>query len=133
MTLRDPIGVSLGSIAAGATAGASVITLGLVVFRALPGGGAELNLDQQFLVISAGLGAGMLTTIGLSLALSNAIVDWWRRGVIAASSVFGASILAALTTAVDIFAGGIGLILYAAVLFATAGFSLTRARAAAQA
>ena len=132
MTLHDPIGTALGSIGAGSTAGASVITIGLFVFRVLQGdvdGG--LTQDEQFLILTAGLGVGMITAVTTALVLSRGIGDHWRRGVIAVCTVFAATILAAGATPIDVMLGRVGLVAYSALMAVAAVYSFGRARAAA--
>ncbi len=132
MGARDPIGVALGSIGAGSCAGASLITLGLVVYRSLPASAGDADLDQRFLVITAGLVIGMVTAMATAFALSGTIPDPWRRGVIVASTVFAATILAALAAPVDLLAGGMGLIGYAVVLLAAANHARNKVKAASR-
>ena len=132
MGSRDPIGVALGSIGAGSCVGASLITLGLVVYRSLPASVGDSDLDQRFLVITAGLVIGMVAAMATAFALSRTIPDSWRRGVIVASTVFAATILAALAAPVDLLAGGIGLIVYTAVLLAAAKHAHNKAKAASR-
>jgi len=129
---RDPIGVALGSIGAGSCVGASLITLGLVVYRSLPESAGDSDLDRRFLVITAGLVIGMVTAMATAFALSRTIPDPWRRGVIVASTVFAATILAALAAPVDLLAGSTGLIVYTAVLLAAAKHAHNKAKAASR-
>ncbi len=134
MGSRDPIGVALGSIGAGSCVGASLITLGLVVYRSLPAsaGGGGSDFDQRFLVITAGLVIGMVAAMATAFALSRTIPDSWRRGVIVASTVFAVTILAALAAPVDLLAGGTGLIVYTALLLAAANHAHNKAKAASR-
>ena len=130
MILRDPVGVALGSIGAGATTGAAVITTGLIVYRALQGVGGTLTVDQQFFIVTAGLGGGMVAAMATAFTLSRAITDLWRRGVIVASTVFAATILAALAAPIDAVTGATGLIVYAAILLFVATVLRNKAKTA---
>ena len=109
-----------------------MITLGLVVYRSLPASAGDADLDQRFLVITAGLVIGMVTAMATAFALSRTIPDTWRRGVIVASTVFAATILAALAAPVDLLAGGMGLIVYAVVLLAAANRARNNVKAASR-
>jgi hypothetical protein len=95
---KDPIGVALGALAAGATGGAGVVGLGLLLFR---------NRLASLLPIF--LFAGVVAAAAIAWTLARPITDWWRRGVTAALAVFGAMMLAALTAPADILAGRTGL------------------------
>ena len=132
MGSRDPIGVALGSIGAGSCAGAALITLGLVLYRSLPANAGDSDLDQRFLIITAGLVIGMVTAMATAFTLSRTIPDPWRRGVIVASTVFAATILAALAAPADILAGGTGLIVYAVLLLAAANHARNKVKAASR-
>ncbi len=132
MGSRDPIGVALGSIGAGACVGAALITLGLFLYRSLPASAGDADLDQRFLVITAGLVIGMVTAMATAFTLSRAIPDPWRRGVIVASTVFAATILAALAAPADLLAGGTGLIAYAVLLLAAANHARNKVKTASR-
>ena len=132
-TPQDPIGVALGSIGTGATGGAAVITLGIVVLRTLQSPDpTALTQDDQFLIISVGLAAGITTAVTTSLALSRTIPTLWRRGVTAGVSVFAATILATVAAPIDLTSGGVGLIIYVALLLGAANYSRKKAQAAAR-
>ncbi len=122
----------MGSIGAGASTGAAVITTGIIVFRTLQGAGGTLTVDQQFLVITAGLGGGMIAAMATAFTLCRIITDLWRRGVIVASTVFAATILASLAAPIDIVSGAAGLIAYAAILIFAAIVLRNKAKAAAR-
>jgi len=117
----DLIGVAIGSIATGATAGAAVVTFGLLSFR------DRLN-ESLPLVVFAGILAAALTAWLLADAL---VGEAWRRGVTAALAVFAALLLAFLSAPADRVAGPAGLAIYAALLAAAAvwGARYTRRRA----
>ncbi len=132
MILRDPVGVALGSIGAGASTGAAVITTGVIVYRTLQGTSGTLTVDQQFFIITAGLGAGMIAAMATAFTLCRIITDLWRRGVIVASTVFAATILASLAAPIDIVSGATGLIAYAAILIFAATVLRNKAKASAR-
>jgi hypothetical protein len=119
----DLIGVAIGSIATGATAGAAVVTLGLLVFR------DQLNQSLPLVVfagiLAAGLGAWLLAD-----ALAH---ETWRRGVTAVVAVFAGLLLAFLSAPADRLAGTAGLAVYAALLAAGAAVAAryTRGRSRA--
>ena len=117
----DLIGVAIGSIATGATAGAAVVTFGLLSFR-------DRLSESLPLVVFAGILAAALTAWLLADAL---VGEAWRRGVTAALAVFAALLLAFLSAPADRVAGPAGLAIYAALLAAAAvwGARYTRRRA----
>jgi len=129
---NDPVGVALSGIGAGATAGASVITASLIVFR-LVSGGADDGLSQglQFAVITAGLVGGVITAFLTTFTLARTITDLWRRAALAATTVFAAAFLAALATPVDMITGVPGLSVYLAALGVVTWYSAAKAKAAA--
>jgi hypothetical protein len=117
----DPVGVAIGSIGTGATAGAAVVTFGLLVFR------DRLN-ESLPLVVFAGILTAALTAWLLADTLAG---EAWRRGVTAALAVFAGLLLAFLSAPADRLAGRIGLTIYAVLLAAAAvwGARYTRQRA----
>jgi hypothetical protein len=128
----DPIGVALGSIGAGATAGASVITTSLIVFRLLMGGAADaMNQDLQFAVLTVGLVAGVITSVVTVYTLARTVTDTWRRAALAGTTVFAAAILAVPAAPADMFAGLVGLTVYLAVLLSGTWYGISKVRAAA--
>jgi len=117
----DMVGVAIGSIATGATAGAGVVTFGLLNFR------DRLN-ESLPLVVFAGVLAAAVTAWLLADALAG---EAWRRGVTAALAVFAALLLAFLSAPADRLAGPNGLTIYAGLLAVAAVFCAryTRRRA----
>lgn len=132
MADHDPVGVAVASIAAGATAGASVITACLVIYRSVGGGEGGLSQDQQFLIITAGLVAGVATAFAAAFALARPITDLWRRAALAGTTVFAAAFLAVLAAPLDMIAGLSGLAVYLAALLAASGYAVTKARTVAR-
>ena len=115
---EDPVGLALASIAAGATAGASVITAGLFVLRVVQGsiGGRGSAEFGEFAVLSVVVAAGLATSALTGFMSSRPIGEVWRRGVVGAIGSFGAILLTAATAPVDFAAGPVGLALYLALL-----------------
>ena len=112
----------LGAFAAGATAGAAAVSLGLLLFR-----------NQLTHLLPVFLFAGIVVASAVGWYLARPIADWWRRGVTAVIAVFGAMLLTALTAPVDMIAGQLGLagftIVALALSTAAARYSLrSRAR-----
>ncbi len=104
-------------MAAGATAGASVMTAGLFVLRVVQGSGGQGAAPVgEFTVLSVAVIAGIATSASTGFMSSRPIGDLWRRGVIGAIGTFGAIVLAAATAPVDFAIGPIGLGLYLALL-----------------
>ncbi len=127
---NDPIGVAIGSIGAGATAGASVITAGLIAFRFLAGDGADLNQDAQFSIITIGLVGGLITAITTTFTLTSSITDLWRRAAISGTTVFATVFLAALSAPIDMAVGTAGLTVYLVLLVAVVLYAGGKTRAA---
>jgi hypothetical protein len=126
---QDPILVALGSIAAGSTASAAVITVGLITLRSVQRGGPEDgNTDVQLALLGTMLFAGLATGIATAWTLSRSIPDLWRRGVTSAVSVFGATVLAAGAAPMDLLAGRVGLVAYLILLVLAALFASRVAR-----
>lgn len=88
----------LGAFAAGATGGATVVALGLLLFR-----------NQLTHLLSILVFAGIVVASALAWYLARPVADWWRRGVTAVMAVFGAMLLTALTAPLDMVAGQLGL------------------------
>ena len=102
------------------------------MYRSLPASTGGSDLDQRFLVITAGLVVGMVAAMTTAFTLSRTIPDPWRRGVIVASTVFAATILAALAAPTDILAGSTGLIVYTVFLLAAANHAHKKAKTASR-
>ncbi len=127
---NDPVGVAIGSIGTGATAGASVITAGLIAFRFFAGDGAELNQNAQFSILTIGLVGGLITAITTTFTLTSSITDLWRRAAISATTVFATVFLAALSAPIDMATGTTGLTMYLVLLVAVVLYAGVRTRAA---
>ena len=128
----DNIGVVLGSIGAGAAAGAAVTTAGLIALKELSLiGGDAASFDGPFFILTAGLAAGIVTAATLAFKLAHTIPEFWRRAVTSAIATFGAFMLAGITSVVDTFAGTPGMVVYAAALAVGAHAAVKKARAAA--
>lgn len=125
---RDPVGLALASIGAGAFAGAAAITAGLIVVRSAfvatepAGPGATVLSTALFLGIAAAAGTGWL--------LTRPIDDVFRRGVTAAVAVCGGLLLAGLAVPADMLGRVAGLAIYLALLVAAGGWAIRRARRA---
>ena len=125
--------MAIGSIGAGAAAGASVITASLIAFRFLAGDGAGLNQDVQFTIITIGLVGGVITAIATVFALTGSITELWRRAAISGTTVFAMAFLAALSAPMDMLLDTVGLIAYLVLTVAMALYFGTKARAATDA
>jgi hypothetical protein len=109
---KDPIGVALGAVAAGATGGAAAVGFGLLLFR-----------TRLAALLPVFLFVGVVVAATLAWTLARPIADWWRRGVTAALAVFGAMMVAALTAPVDMAAGRAGLGCFAILLASASGLA----------
>jgi len=109
---KDPIGVALGALTAGATGGSGAVGLGLLLFR-----------NRLASVLPAFLFAGVVVAATIAWTLARPITDWWRRGVTAALAVFGAMMLAALTAPADMLAERVGLAALTIVLLLASGLA----------
>jgi hypothetical protein len=100
----DLVGVALGALAAGAGAGAAAVAVAIVLLR-------PILADLLPLLVFA----GMVAVSVVAWWLARPVTDWWRRGVTAALSVFGALMLTALTAPADMIAGQTGVAVLAAL------------------
>lgn len=117
MATRDPVGTALASIGAGGTTGAAVMTAGVVVLRALQRGRTEeFPQDLGFTILAISLFGGIAAAAAAGWLRALPIDDLWRRGVIAALSVFTSALVALLATGADLLAGLAGLSAYLAAL-----------------
>ena len=130
MDRNDLVGVAIGSIGTGATAGASVITAGLIAFRFFAGDGAGLNQNAQFSILTIGLVGGLITAITTSFTLTSSITDLWRRAAISGTTVFATVFLAALSAPIDMATGTAGLTVYLVLLVAVVLYAGVKTRAA---
>ena len=122
--------MAIGSIVAGATAGASVITAGLIAFRFLAGDGGGLNQNAQFSIITIGLVGGLIAAITTTFTLTSSITELWRRAAISATTVFATVFLAALSAPIDMATGTVGLTVYLVLLVAVVLYAGGKTRAA---
>jgi hypothetical protein len=129
--MPDLVGTALASIATGAAAGAAIMTTGVALLRtAQATTGEGFAVDTGFLILSAGVVLGIVAAAAAGWLLAHPIDDYWRRGVVAALSVFGACLLAMVAAPADIVAGRIGLTAYLVVLVVVALFARSAARRA---
>jgi hypothetical protein len=135
---RDPVGVALASIAAGACTGAATITLAVLALRTLIPGGAVTDSaggpppEAGALLQGAGF-LGIAIAAGCGWLLCRPLADPFQRGVAAAVAVFGALLLAVLAVPADAVGRATGLAVYLLVLVAAGSYAATRARRAAAA
>ena len=132
MPTTDPVGTAVGSIGAGATSGAVLMTGGVLVLRLLQSGDpASVSPDVGGAILSTAVSTGLLAAVAVAWLRSRPIDDVWRRGVSAAAAAFGTVILSALAAPVDAVAGSAGLGAYlVALLIATVASHRAAARAA---
>jgi hypothetical protein len=124
----DPVGTALASIAAGATTGAAAIALGTLMVRMTQQAGASDAPETAAAVLSASLIIGITLAAGTGWMLTAAVEDLWRRGVTAAVSVLGASLLAVVTLPLDALVGQPALLVYASLLAVGAVIATRAAR-----
>jgi hypothetical protein len=128
----DPVGTALWSIGAGATTGATVMTVGVLVVRLLQVRDPALSVDVSAQVLTTSVFVGLVAAVATAGLRTRAVPDPWRRGVTAAVAVFGAALVAVVATAADTIAGWQGLAAYLVLLFAAAVFTHRQAARAAQ-
>ncbi len=134
MPTTDPVGTAVGSIGAGATSGAVLMTAGVFVLRLLQSGDpASVTPDVGGAILSTAVSTGLLTAVAVAWLRSRRIDDTWRRGVTAAVSVFGTVILSVLAAPIDTVAGVAGLGTYLVALLIGAVASHRAAGRAARA
>jgi hypothetical protein len=109
VTTTDPVGTALAAIGAGATTGAVALTGGVLALRILQGQPAGIADDTAATLLTVSLAAGLVAAVATGWARTAAIDDYWRRGVTAAIAVLAMALLAVAATAVDQFAGPVGL------------------------
>ncbi len=115
MKTHDPVGVALAGIVAGATAGACVMTAGVFTLRFMQSSG-DPSLETGGSLLMATLFGGIVAAVTMGWFAAASIDDGWRRGVVAASSVFGAALLAIGATVADQMFSLIGIGIYGAAL-----------------
>lgn len=135
---NDPVGTAVWSLAAGATTGAVVMTAGVFLLRLVQTVGLRAPTDLSGLVLGLTVLGGIAAAAGTGWIRTEAINDLWRRGVTAASAVFGAALLTVAALLADTLGGTIGtagralgLALYLAVLVLASLQTHRRAQAAA--
>ena len=82
MAPKDPIALVIASIAAGATAGAAAMTVGILILRVASL--AQTDGQASFIVISVATLAGAVGAAATSWHLTATLDDYWRRGVTSA-------------------------------------------------
>lgn len=127
--LRDPIGLALAALGAGAAAGGAVITAGLIILRTASGPGSP-DPDAAHLVIPTSLFGGIVVAAACGWFLARPIVDVFYRGLTTALGVFGALLLAGLAAPADMLAQQAGLAIYLGVLAAAGVYAGRKARRA---
>jgi len=128
----DPVGLTLASVGAGAAVGATVLTIGVIALRTLQRGAETRNPDAEFIVLSTSLVFGIILAIATTVVASRPIRDTWRRSVAGVMAVFATALLSAVTPLGEIAAGRVGLVIYAVLLAACAGYCIRFARRAAR-
>jgi hypothetical protein len=96
-----------------------VLTAGVLLVRVLQTGNPDLPADRVGPIIGTSVFLGIIVAAVSGWLRTGAIDDYWRRGVTAGVSVFGAAILAIFATAADLVAGPVGIAVY--LLFLIAG------------
>ena len=129
---NDPIGLTLASLGAGSATGAALVTAGMVVLRSfLSPGEPEEFPAERFYLISIALLLGVVAAVSSGWHLTQSLEDPWRRGVVGALSVFGATLLSIVAMPIDSFLGISGLTVYLAALIAAIFYTRRNARRAA--
>lgn len=132
MTTTDPVGTALWSIGAGSTSGAVAITAAMFALRTLQATAGETDDETAgATVVLIGLVVGLTLAVTIGWMRTRAIDDLWRRGVIGALSLFGASLLSLVTLPVDMLLGRPGLAGYAVLLLIAAAVAGRAGRHAA--
>lgn len=90
-----------------------MITAGMIVLRTMQASrGVDRTVSAGFAVIWVTLIVGIAIAALTGWALTRALDDMWRRGVVGALSVFGTALLAGIGMPVDLLTGRIGLTVY---------------------
>jgi hypothetical protein len=121
MAPRDPIALVLGSIGAGASSGAAVITVGMIVLRMTSL--AQTEAPETFTILMIATMAGIVVAIATAWHLTSSIADTWRRGVACAVATMLGLIVSAATAPADMLGGVIALIALLLVFVVVATFS----------
>ncbi len=114
MAPKDPIALVLATIAAGATAGAATITLGVIALRAVSL--AQTEGTASFMIISTATLGGAVVAAATAWHLTESINDIWRRGVTSAIATMLGFIVAALSAPADMVGGIPALIVFLCLL-----------------
>ena len=123
MTTQDPVGSALAGIVAGATTGAAFFTAGALLLRLLQGGRPlAVPQDIGFAIVTVSIALGIAVAAASGWLRARAIEDTWRRAVVSALSVFGATLLALLATPADMLGGSVGLAAYLTLLLVAATY-----------
>jgi hypothetical protein len=96
------------------------MTSGVLLVRFSQATGSAFTAEQHAAIISASMFLGVLAAVATGWLRTRSIVDWWRRSVTAAVSVFGAAVLAVFATGADLIGGYVGMACYLALLIAAA-------------
>ncbi len=127
---RNPVSLTLGSIAAGASFGGAATTAGVTLFRLVQNETRTLSGDQGFWMITAGLLAGIGCAFATAWILAKGVPDWWRRGAAGFIAIFGSLLLSGGAAPADALGGRRGLVAYLALLLGVGIWFLARARRA---
>lgn len=127
----DPVVRALGGLAAGAATGAALMTAGLLILRTFQRGRVAETQDAGFTLLAVAVLVAIAAAAATGWWLSRGIEEAWRRGVVAALSVFGTVMLSLVAVPADLLGGRAGLAGYLLLLVAGATWSLVQARRAA--
>ena len=118
MDIKDPVGLAIASIAAGAATGAAVITAGVIAARTFVDSASTAASPFQVIVpVSLAIGVAAATATGAMLARP---FEPWRRGVIGMLSLFGTALLTLFSIPLDMLARRPAVIAYLALLVTAA-------------
>ncbi|HEX4560966.1 MAG TPA: hypothetical protein VH113_03965 [Gemmatimonadales bacterium] len=120
---KDPVAIGLGALGSGLGLGGGVLTVALVLVRAVQRANIPPRADDAVVGTStdilAGLFAGLAVAAFFGWRRSKGVENIFQRGAIAAIAAFGAVMIGFLFAPLfDHFAGLIGLLLLAALLIA---------------
>lgn len=120
---KDPVAIGLGALGAGLGLGGGVLTVALVLVRAVQRTNIPARADDAVVGTSTdilvGLFAGIAVAAFFGWRRSKGVENIFQRGAIAAISAFGAVMIGFLFAPIfDHFAGLIGLIVLALILMA---------------
>ena len=120
---KDPVAIGLGALGSGLGLGAGVLTVALVLVRAVQRTNLPTRADDAVVGTStdilAGLFAGIVVAAFFGWRRSKGVENIFQRGAIAAIAAFGAVMIGFLFAPLfDHFAGLAGLIVLAILLIA---------------